>query len=39
MLVLGALTPRGFERLKRVARTNRDGWTPEPNRPFTLLAD
>jgi hypothetical protein len=38
-LVLGALTPRGFDRLKRVARTNRDGWTPEPNRPFVLLAD
>jgi hypothetical protein len=38
-LVLGALTPRGFERLKRFARANRDGWGPEANRPFVLLAD
>ncbi len=38
-LVLGALTPRGFDRLKRFARPNRDGWAPEPNRPFVLLAD
>jgi poly(3-hydroxybutyrate) depolymerase len=39
MLVLGAETPRGFERLKRFARMNRDGWGTEPNRPFALLAD
>jgi len=38
-LQLGALTPRGFDRLKRFARPNRDGWAPEPNRPFVLLAD
>jgi len=38
-LVLGALTPRAFERGKRFARPNRDGWAPEPNRPFVLLAD
>jgi len=38
-LQLGALTPRGFDRLKRFARTTRDGWTPEPNRPFILLGD
>ena len=38
-LQLGALTPRGFDRLKRFARSNRDGWTPEPNRPFILLGD
>ena len=38
-LQLGALTPRGFERLRRFARPNRDGWAPEPNRPFVLLAD
>ena len=36
-LVLGALTPRGFDRLKRFARPNRDAWAPEPNRPFVLL--
>jgi predicted esterase len=38
-LVLGALTPRGFERLKRFAHFNRDGWGPEVNRPFVLLGD
>ena len=38
-LLLGALTPRGFARLQRFARPNRDGWAPEPNRPFILLAD
>ena len=38
-LQLGALTPRGFDRLKRFGRPNRDGWAPEPNRPFVLLAD
>jgi predicted esterase len=38
-LVFGALTPRGFDRLKRFARPNRDGWAPEPNRPIVLLAD
>lgn len=38
-LQLGALTPRGFDRLKRFARSNRDGWAPEPNRPFILLGD
>jgi predicted esterase len=39
VLVFGALTARGFERLNRFAHTNRDGWAPEPNRPFVLLAD
>jgi poly(3-hydroxybutyrate) depolymerase len=38
-LVLGALTPRGFDRLKRLARSNRDGWAPEANRPIVELAD
>lgn len=38
-LVLGASTPRGFDRLKRFARPNRDAWTPEPNRPFVVLDD
>ena len=38
-LQLGALTPRGFERLKPFARSNRDGWAPEANRPFVLLAN
>jgi dienelactone hydrolase len=38
-LLFGALTPRGFERLKRLARTNRDGWAPEANRPFLFLRD
>jgi pimeloyl-ACP methyl ester carboxylesterase len=38
-LTLGAVTARGFERLKRFARSNRDGWAPEPNRPFVLLTD
>ena len=36
-VVLGALTPRGFDRLKRFARPNRDGWAPEPNRPSRLV--
>ncbi len=39
VLVLGALTPRGFDRLQRFAHANRDAWAPEPNRPFALLAD
>jgi predicted esterase len=38
-LVLGALTPHGFERLKRFARPNRDAWAPEPNKPFVLVTD
>jgi hypothetical protein len=38
-LVLGALTPKGFDRLKRFARPNREAWAPEPNRPFVLLGD
>ena len=38
-LTFGALTPRGFDRLNRFVRPNRDGWAPEPNRPFLLLAD
>ncbi len=38
-LVLGAATTRGFDRLKRFAHSNRDGWGPEPNRSFVLLAD
>jgi poly(3-hydroxybutyrate) depolymerase len=37
-LVLGALTPKGFDRLKRFAHTNRDVWVPEPNRPFVMLS-
>jgi poly(3-hydroxybutyrate) depolymerase len=36
-LVFGALTPRGFARLQRFARHNRDAWTPESNRSFTLF--
>jgi predicted esterase len=39
VLVLGALTPRGFDRLQRFAHANSDAWAPEPNRPFALLAD
>jgi poly(3-hydroxybutyrate) depolymerase len=39
LLVLGAETARGFDRLKRFAHSNRDGWGPEPNRPFVLLGD
>ena len=38
-LVLGAETARGFDRLKRFARVNRDGFGSEPNRPFVLLAN
>ena len=38
-LVMGALTPRGFERLKRFARPNREAWAPEPNRSFLLFTD
>ena len=38
-LLFGALTPRGFDRLKRFAHYNRDGWGAEPNRPFALLGD
>ncbi|HEX3904145.1 MAG TPA: prolyl oligopeptidase family serine peptidase [Polyangia bacterium] len=36
-LVMGALTPRGFARLQRFARHNRDAPAPESNRAFTLL--
>ena len=36
-LVFGALTPRGFVRLQRFARHNKDAWTPESNRPFTMF--
>jgi len=36
-LVFGALTPRGFARLQRFVRHNRDAWTPESNRPFTMF--
>ncbi|HSY39382.1 MAG TPA: prolyl oligopeptidase family serine peptidase [Polyangia bacterium] len=36
-LVFGALTPRGFARLQRFARHNKDAWTPESNRPFTMF--
>jgi poly(3-hydroxybutyrate) depolymerase len=36
-LVFGALTPRGFARLQRFARHNRDAWTPESNRSFVLF--
>jgi poly(3-hydroxybutyrate) depolymerase len=36
-LVFGALTPRGFARLQRFARHNRDAWAPESNRPFTIF--
>ena len=36
-LVMGALTPRGFARLQRFARHNRDAPAPESNRPFTML--
>jgi poly(3-hydroxybutyrate) depolymerase len=36
-LVFGALTPRGFARLQRFPHHNRDAWTPESNRPFTLF--
>jgi poly(3-hydroxybutyrate) depolymerase len=36
-LVMGALTPRGFARLQRFARENRDYLPPESNRNFTLF--
>jgi poly(3-hydroxybutyrate) depolymerase len=36
-LVFGAVTPRGFARLQRFARHNRDALAPESNRPFSLL--
>jgi poly(3-hydroxybutyrate) depolymerase len=36
-LIFGALTPRGFARLQRFARHNRDAWAPESNRPFTIF--
>jgi poly(3-hydroxybutyrate) depolymerase len=38
-LILGALTPGGFARLRRFARPNRDAKAPESNRPFVLLTD
>jgi hypothetical protein len=38
-LIFGALTARGFDRLQRFARPNKDAWTPEPNRAFVLLGD
>jgi hypothetical protein len=36
-LVMGALTPRGFARLQRFGRKNRDLLPPESNRNFTLF--
>ena len=36
-LVFGALTPRGFARLQRFARHNRDAWTPESNRSLVMF--
>ena len=36
-LVFGAVTPRGFARLQRFVRHNRDAWTPESNRSFTMF--
>ena len=36
---MGALTPKGFDRLKRFARPNRDAWAPEPNKSLLLFAD
>src|SRR4051812_41314616 len=36
-LVFGALTPPGFGRLQRFALHNKDVWTPESNRSFTML--
>jgi poly(3-hydroxybutyrate) depolymerase len=36
-LVFGAATPKGFARLKRFARHNRDAWAPESNRSFVML--
>jgi poly(3-hydroxybutyrate) depolymerase len=36
-LVFGALTPRGFARLQRFVRHNKDAWTPESNRPLTMF--
>jgi hypothetical protein len=39
MLTMGALTPRGIERLQRLVHRNADGFGSEPNRPFVLLAD
>ena len=39
LLTLGALTPRGFDRLKRFVHANRDGFGTEPNRPFLLLGE
>jgi len=38
-LVLGALSPAGFARLRRFARPNKEAKAPESNRPFVLLAD
>ena len=36
-LVFGAVTPRGFARLQRFVRHNKDAWTPESNRSFTMF--
>jgi hypothetical protein len=36
-LVFGALTPRGFAKLQRFARPNKDAPAPEPNRAAVLL--
>jgi dienelactone hydrolase len=38
-LTLGALTPRGFDRLARFVHRNSDGFGSEPNRAFVLLGD
>ena len=36
-LKLTARTARGFEKLRRFARPNRDSWYPEPNRPVIVV--
>jgi poly(3-hydroxybutyrate) depolymerase len=36
-LQLTARTARGFEKLKRFARPNRDAWAPEPNKPTIVV--
>ncbi len=38
-LLMGALTPAGFARLKRFAHVNRDHFMPEPNRSPLILSD
>ena len=38
-LLMGALTAKGFAKLKRFAHVNEGHFAPEPNRPLLILTD